>query len=92
MLPTFKYPFPDNLKPSHKIYNVSAEPGTNQFLVNEVQQHFSKDFRIPLHQLPGNQVGNLVMFIMILVGDQRVGSIGECQDIRTIPPYVWWGC
>jgi hypothetical protein len=29
---------------------------------------------------------------MILVGDQRVGSIGECQDIRTIPPYVWWGC
>jgi hypothetical protein len=29
---------------------------------------------------------------MILVGDQRVGSIGECKDIGTISPYVWCGC
>jgi len=33
VLPTFKPQVPNNLKPTHK---VSAEPGTNQFLMNEL--------------------------------------------------------
>lgn len=44
VLPTFKPQVPNNLKPTHK---VSAEPGTNQFLMNEVQTTIQQNFMIP---------------------------------------------